>query len=135
ITRDSKQAEGGTGALLYSYDVTPETVRALALPRALNLAGMRSVHLWVKCSAATAIAFSLVEQSGASYQTAFCCPKSAWQEVSLNLDELAPDDPSKDPDGKLDLDQVQALSLADLGQFFAAVTPGVAGARVMRVDE
>lgn len=135
ITTESGQAKAGKGALRYSYEIAPGTARLLALPRALDLSGMKSVHLWVKTSVATALVFGLNEAADISYQAVFTCPANTWQEVAFNLDELAPDTPGKDANGKLDLDQVQAIHVADIGNLLVNVVPTLKGARTIVMDD
>ena len=123
VTRDAGEQAGLSGAILYRYDLTPGVVRALARATPTDLTDRRSLRFWVKCSTATALSIGLAAQNGASYQTGFYVPKGAWQEVRLNLDELAAER-GKDPGGKLDLAHVQAITLADLGPVYAAFAPG-----------
>src|SRR5206468_876177 len=113
------------------YDITPKTIRVLALQKPMDLTGMKSLRLWVKCSQATAVVIGLGEAGGASYQTAAHCPAGAWQEVALNLDEFALDDPAKDANGKLDLDQITSLTVFDIGGFAALFLPDLKGSRTM----
>src|SRR5205085_520129 len=77
----------------------------------------------------------LNEAGGASYQAAAHCPAGAWQEVVLNLDEFALDDPAKDTNGKLDLDQVASLTIFDIGGFVAMFLPDLKGSRTMLLDD
>lgn len=132
---ESRVAITGDQALSYSYAITPKTVRVLALARALNLAGMRAVRFRVKTDKPTALVFGLSEAGNITYQTGFYCPAGSWQEVAFNLDELALDNPGKDAGNKLDLDRVQALHLADLGNLLVSLVPTLAGARTLMLDD
>jgi len=135
ITRDAQHVKVGKGALVYSYEVTPAAIRALSIQRPKDLTGMKSLHFWVKCTSATAVMVGLNETGGASYQTSVYCPAGAWQEVALNLDELALDDPSKGRNGALDLDQVESFHLVDLGGFLVRMIPDIKGPRLMWIDD
>ena len=135
ITREAGAVKAGKGALSYTYDITPKTVRVLALPKPMDLTGMKSLRLWVKCSQATAVVIGLAETGGASYQTAVHCPAGAWQEIAVNLNELTVDDPAKDANGKLDLDQVGSFTIFDIGGFLAMFLPDMKGTRTMTLDE
>jgi hypothetical protein len=135
VVREAGAAKAGKGALSYTYDITPKTVRVLALQKPADLSGMKSLRFWVKCSEATAVVFGLGEASGASYQASAHCAAGAWQEVAVNLDELVVDDPAKDPNGKLDLDQVVSVTIFDIGGFLAMFLPDMKGTRTMTLDD
>jgi hypothetical protein len=135
ITKDPKLVKSGKGSLAFQYEVTPGTIRMLGLNQPLDLTGMKSVHLWVKCSHETALIMALTETGGASYQTSITCTAGTWQEVQVNLDEFVLDDRSKDPNGKLDLDQIGSLQLFDIGGFVATFLPDVKGSRTLWVDD
>ena len=135
ITRDAGSVKSGKGALSYTYDITPKTVRVLALQKPMDLTGMKSLRLWVKTSQATAVVIGLADASGASYQTSAHCAAGKWQEIAVNLDELIVDDPAKDPNGKLDLDQVGSLTIFDIGGFLALFLPDMKGTRTIALDD
>jgi hypothetical protein len=135
ITREAGQAKAGAGALSYAYEVAPKTMRVLALQRELDLTGMKSLRLWVKCSRTTGIVVSLAEKGGASYQASVYCAEGKWQEVAVNLDELAPDEPGKDANGTLDLAEIASLQVFDVGGFLATFLPELKGARTLWLDD
>lgn len=135
IAREAGAAKSGKGALSYSFEVAPGAIGVLALQRAMDLTGMKSMRLWVKCSHATAVIVGVTETSGASYQAAASCAAGVWQEVAVNLDELTPDDPAKDPNGKLDLDEVGSITVFDIGGFVATFLPDLKGPRSMSLDD
>jgi len=135
ITHEAASVKAGKGALSWSYEITPKTVRVLALQRPLDLTGMKSLRLWVKCSRATSVIIGVGDPSGASYQANAHCPAGAWQEIAVNLDELTVDEPAKDPNGKLDLDQVSSITIFDIGGFIAMFLPDMKGSRTMMIDD
>ncbi|HEV3027515.1 MAG TPA: hypothetical protein VG457_08070, partial [Planctomycetota bacterium] len=135
ITHEAAEVKAGKGSLSYSYEVTPDTIRMLGLPRPLDLTGMKSLHLWVKCSHATALVIALTESGGGSYQTSVNCNAGKWQEVAVNLDEFVLDDPSKDPNGKLDLDEIGSIQVIDAGGFLVKFLPELKGARKIWLDD
>src|SRR5262245_45897107 len=135
ITHEKASVKSGKGSLSYTYEITPKIIRVLALQRPMDLTGMKSLHLWVKCSQATSIIVGLAEASGASYQANAHCPAGAWQEVAVNLDELTVDEPAKDPNGKLDLDQIASITILDIAGFVAMFLPDVKGSRTMMLDD
>jgi hypothetical protein len=135
ITHEAALVKSGKGALSYTYDITPKTVRVLALQKPLDLTGMKSLRFWVKCSHATAVVVGLNETGGASYQAVAHCPAGRWQEVAINLGELLLDDPAKDSNGKLDLDQISSFTIFDIGGFLALFLPDMKGTRTMALDD
>jgi hypothetical protein len=135
ITREAGLVKSGKGSLSYAYEVAPKTIRLLALQRPLDLTGMKSLRLWVKCSHTTAVVIGLGEASGANYQTAAHCAAGVWQEIAVNLDELTIDEPAKDPNGKLDLDQIGSITIFDIGGFVATFLPDVKGSRTLWLDD
>jgi hypothetical protein len=135
VTNDAQQVKAGKGALFYSYELTPKTMRLLGLQRELNLTGMKSVRFYVKCSATTAVLFGIHEKGGADYHASIYCPGNAWQEVVVNLDELTLGGDSKDSNGKLDLDQIESLLVTDVGGFLVNLLPEIKGSRVMWLDD
>lgn len=135
IAHEAASVKSGKGALQYEYSIASDMIPILALPRALDLTGMKSLRFWVKCSNATAIVVGLNEAGGASYQAAAHCTAGAWQEIAINLDELVVDDPAKDANGKLDLDQVASISLIDLSGFLVSFLPELKGPRKLWLDD
>ena len=135
LTRDAQHVKAGRGALSYAYEVSPGAMRALTIQRPKDFTGMKSLHFWVKCTSATALLVSLNETGGASYQATVYCPMGTWQEVALNLDEFVPDDPSKDKNGRLDLDEIESFHLIDLGCFLVRMLPDIKGPRLLWLDD
>ncbi|HEX7899629.1 MAG TPA: carbohydrate binding domain-containing protein [Planctomycetota bacterium] len=128
-------AKAGKGALAYTHEVTAGVIRVLGRQGEIDLSGMKSLRFWVKSSAATAVVVSLTERNGAGYQAAFSVGTGAWQEVAVNLDEFAADDPAKDDNGKLDLDQIASFHLFDFAGFLAALVPDTKGTRTLGLDD
>lgn len=131
----AKDAKAGQGCLAYTHDVTGGTVRVLARQGEMDLTGMKSMRFWIKSSAATAVVASLTERDGAGYQAPFSLAAGVWQEVAINLDEFAADDPAKDDNGKLDLDQIASFSLFDFAGFLALLVPDTKGTRTLWLDD
>lgn len=135
VTREAGKVKAGKGSLAYTYEVTPGKMRVLGHPTAPDLTGMKSLRAWVKSSHATAVVFNLTENGGASYQASLLCAAGAWQEVAVNLDEFTLDDPSKDTNGKLDLDQVGSIQVLDIGCFLVSFLPDLKGSRTIWLDD
>ncbi len=116
-------AHSGVGALKFAYKVEKGESGVLLLPTPNGgLAKAMSFHFWVKADANIPVIFSLVEKSGARYNTMFTSPKDKWQEVSLSVDDFVlstgKDDP-KDGNGKLDVEEIEHIGFADFAQFLA----------------
>jgi hypothetical protein len=120
ITRQNSY--NGQGALKLDYDVQRGSLCAvvLASPGAA-LAKARAFRFWVDADYGTTLAVILQEKDGARYVSPFYAPKGAWQKVELAVSDFAilegPGNPP-DADGKLSMDKVAAVALADAGQIF-----------------
>ena len=122
VTGDAAQVKEGKAALRYDYPVAKGKVSFLAhgVPDG-GLAGMKSIRLWLRADYPSAVILSLQEKEGGRYNAGFSLPANEWQRIELTLDDFylsdGPDDP-KDPEGKLDLEKVDGLGIADLSQIF-----------------
>lgn len=133
--RDGQNTRLGRGALSYVYDLNPAALRVLSLQRPKDFTGTESLRFWLKSACATSFTASLVETGGAVYQAPFYSPAGTWQEIVLNLDELLPDDASKDRNGKLDLDEIESIRLQDAGCFLVRLLPDLKGPRLLWLDD
>jgi len=93
-----------------------------------TLAGMTHLQFRVKSDIDTMLAVMLSEtKPGGDYIAIIWSPKDQWQQIDLTPADFTlndgPKDP-KDPNGRLDVDQVQGVAIFDAGQFFK---PGAAG--------
>jgi hypothetical protein len=130
---DAEHLKVGTGSLKVDYTVGPNQMAAAVLPIAEGAAAkMASIHFWVRPDANAPLLLTLVEKGGAEYNCPFTAAKGKWQEVALsssdfllNVDAGRP----ADPDGKLDMDQINAVSLVDMEQFLGqnATVAGILG--------
>ena len=123
VTHDPAEVRGGKGALKFTYNIAKGELNILALPTPDGkLARMKSLKCWLKADHSTTLAFAVQENGGGRYVAAFSVPGGAWQEVVLAPGDfvLSEDkDAPKDPDGKLDLDQVMGIAVVDLAQMAA----------------
>jgi hypothetical protein len=87
-----------------------------------EMAQVKSFSFWIKTDYTAPIVLVLQEQNGGRYNYVFSAPKDVWQRVVVEPSEFMlsqdADDP-KDPDNKLDVEQVEAFALADMSQIFA----------------
>ena len=127
LTSEAARVKTGKAALALDYTIVPKQFGAAVLPVIDgSLARMKSLRFWLKTDSATPVAVILSEKKpgGGNYAAAVWSPKDTWQQIELTPDDFAlnegPNDP-KDPDGKLDLDQIEGVGILDLGQLFAAL--------------
>lgn len=117
----------GKPSLAIDYEIGPKKFAAAVLPlEAGSLAAMDQVHFWVKTDYPTSVALILREKDGGNYSAPAWSPGGVWQEVRLELRDFTLGDKATDPpdpDGKLDVDQLQGVGLADIGQLFGAAPP------------
>jgi hypothetical protein len=150
FTPDAAHVKTGRSALALDYKVEPRQFAAAVLPVGEgSLAGMKSMRFRLKTDSATPVAVLLSEKKpgGGNYVSILWSPRDTWQKIELTPDDFAlsdgPNDP-KDPDGKLDLDQVEGVGIADLAPLFSAmpenpelpiVVEKRSGAHTLFVDE
>jgi hypothetical protein len=133
IVKDPGAAHGGTGTLAFTYEIKPGQIAAAVLPATPALARMESLRFWLKIDrqAPVGVLFSERKPGGGNYTAVVWAPANGWQLVELTPTDFVlaegPDDP-KDPDGKLDLDQLQGIGIFDLSGFFRAPNGQAAGA-------
>lgn len=122
VTHEADSVKGGKGALKFNYSVTKGDLNALVLPTPDGaLAKAKSLTFSMKAFVAMPVVVVLSEKGGGRYVAAFTLPAGQWQAVALSPADFAlgtgKDDP-KDPDGKLDMDAVETIAVADLSQLF-----------------
>lgn len=136
VTAEGAEAGNGKSALAFTYHVGDKAgaepkgdnpngfpVDALLRPTPNGeLAKMRSLHFRVRADDDVPLVLALSEKGGGRYVTLFWLPKDAWQPITLAPDDFwlsdDKDDP-KDPNGKLDLDQVENIGLVSVWSFLA----------------
>lgn len=123
VTHDAANVKSGKAALQLDYSIKKGELAALLLatPDGM-LTKAKSFRFAIKSDTGCVLAAILQEQGGGRYIAMFTVPSGIWQQVELApsdfvLSEDGNDPP--DPDGKLDLDKVEAFGLADVGQIFA----------------
>jgi len=150
LTPDAARSKSGKPALAFDYKLAPNQFVAAVLPVQVgSLARMTQLTFWLKADSSTAVAVILSEKKpdGGNYNAIVWSPKDTWQQIALTPEDFGPsegpNDP-KDPDGKLDLDQIEGVGIIDLGQMFVNLSgkPEVPiavdaspGAHTLYVDE
>ncbi|MDP8981183.1 MAG: hypothetical protein M3O35_11390 [Acidobacteriota bacterium] len=115
-------AEGKSG-LAFKYVLGAKKFSAAVLPASGALDHMQRIRFRVKADHDTAVAVLLSEHKpgGGDYSAWFWASANQWQQIELSPGDFAvndgPNDPV-DPDGKLDLDQVEGVGILDLAHFF-----------------
>jgi hypothetical protein len=109
------------------------------------LAKAKSISFWVKADRATPFAFTLQEKDGGRFSTVFAVQKDTWQRVEISTADLILDtgkDAPKVAIGRLDMDQVEGVALADMAQIFIQGDPAFAtalgiteGKRTLNMDD
>ena len=112
-----------TGALRLNYGVNKGEINALILPTPLgSLKTAKSIKLSVRADATTVLAIALQEEEGGRYVATFQVPKDKWQPIELSTGDFAlamEADAPKDPNGRLDMDLISGIFVADIAQLFA----------------
>ena len=129
LTADAEHVREGTSALEFKYTQrTFEQVGQGSVPGALvvpidgGLVGVKTVHFSIKVARQSAFVVSLHETTEAAYQTPVWVPANKWMDVDLPVSAFTLDRNQKpDPDGKLDVDQVNSLSFVDAAPYFYAL--------------
>lgn len=128
---EAGRAKSGKGALAFTYSISmqkpadgsPPSFGILARPTPDGvLTKMRSMSFWVRTDHDTPLLMALSEKDGGRYVSIFWSPKDTWQHVTLTpADFWLSDDKNdpKDPDGKLDLDQVDNIGIVSVWSFLA----------------
>jgi len=142
VTHEPGQTHSGNSALAFTYEVKRGQSSVAVMPAPSSLARMQHMRFWVKTDRDTSVAVLLSETQpgGGNYTAWFWSPANAWQPIDLTPGDFVlsdgPQDP-KDADGKLDLDQLQAVGVLDLASFFPAPPSpsGQAEPRTMWIDD
>jgi len=139
VTHQPGEAHSGTSALAFTYEVKRGQTSVAVMPAPPSLARMQQLRFWVKTDHDTPVAVLLSETQpgGGNYTAWFWSPANAWRQIDLTPADFVlsdgPQDP-KDADGKLDLDQLQAVGILDLSSFFPAQAVQ-AGPRTIWIDD
>lgn len=126
----------GKPSLAFDYEIGPGKLGLAMLPLAATglapdgLATLDQIHFWVKTEFPTSVAIVLSEKQGGNYNAMVWSPGNVWQEVRVEPRDFTLADKTTDrpdPDGKLDLDQIQGIGVTDLGQIFGGGKEASAG--------
>jgi hypothetical protein len=124
VTRDAADMREGKPSLAFDYEIGQRKFAAAVLPvEPAALTGMDQIHFWVRTDFPTSVVVTLSEKGGGNYTALVWSPGNIWQEVRIeprdfSLGDRLNDPP--DPDGKLDVEQVQGIGVTDLAQMFGS---------------
>jgi hypothetical protein len=135
------------GGVEFKYELGKKQFAAAVLPANDSLASMKSLRFRAKTDHDTTVGVLLSERKpgGGNYSATFWSPAGVWQQIELTPRDFelsdGPNDP-KDPDGKLDLDQVEGIGIVDLAILFEnaaerdkiVVTKATPGAHTILID-
>lgn len=122
VTHNAGYVKAGKGALEFEYQIAPKQIAVAIFPLFdVSLGAMKALRFWLKTDSATPVAVLLSERKpGGDYTAVVWSPKDTWQQIELRTEQFAlnegANDP-KDPNGKLDLDEIQAIGILDLSQY------------------
>ena len=123
VTRDAADIREGKPSLAFDYEIGQHKFAVAVLPvQPAALTAMDQVHFWVKTDFPTSVVVTLNEKGGGNYTAVAWSPGSIWQEVKLEPRDFALGEQRNeppDPDGKLDVEQIQGIGVTDLSQLFA----------------
>ncbi len=132
-TNEAGKVKNGKSALAFNYRIEngggaaePGQPPIDALVRSVpdgQLAKARALSFWARTDANTPLALTLTEKNGGGrYMALIWLAKNQWQHVVVTMEDFyltdGKDDP-KDPDGKLDMDQVESVTLLSLYSYMA----------------
>lgn len=132
-TNESSKVKSGKSALAFNYRIDnggaaadPGQLPLDALVRSVpdgQLAKARALSFWARTDANTPLALTLTEKNGGGhYMAVIFLAKNQWQHVVVTAEDFyltdGKDDP-KDPDGKLDMDQIESVTLLNLYSYLA----------------
>jgi hypothetical protein len=123
LTTEAASVKEGKSALRFDYAVTKGEFNLMLTQVPIgSLEKAKSFSFWVKSDYAAPLVLMVQEKEGGRYLALFTAPANRWQPVELSVSDFSltegADDP-KDPNNRLDMDQVEGIALADLSQFFA----------------
>jgi hypothetical protein len=122
-TTESVDVKEGKSALAFDYKVEKGSMGVLILPTpGGEMAKARTIRFWIKADYNTPVVVALQEKEAGRYLSMFTAPVGKWQQVELSPGDFYLSDDAndpKDPDNKLDLDQVESIAVLDVAQMFA----------------
>lgn len=122
---DSEYKAEGEFSLRLHYEVPPgKLIGILTAPKGPDLADMRRLRLWLMSEVACSVIISLNEQDGSNYNHMLDVqPGGQLQPFDLELAAFRLGQDSRDENGRLDLDQLKELVIADVSVLTGKTVP------------
>ncbi len=115
LSDDSSGAAGNKKSLQVDYTPLPKTIAGV-LHAAQGLTG-QGVRLRVKTATAAMLVLGLAERDGSNYMHVIQTEGGKWQLVDIRFDAFTLSSDSSDENGKLDVDQIGTIIVADAAGF------------------
>jgi len=122
ITHEPANVRTGRGALQLSWMPSSGRLAILTVSPVCLESRARSLVLSVKLEQPSPLMYGVEESDGSSYQGYMYTPGGRWHDLAVDLDELMLSESSTDENGRLDVDEVCGIMVADLSNL-----PGEAG--------
>ena len=120
-TQEPENVKNGEGALQLEYQIAQgEKAVAIVLLADKSFATLQTVQFWAKADYDTTLNIVLSEAKGGRFEALCFVPAKKWQKIVFTpKDFMLATDPNapQDANGKLDLDKLETLAIADYRQF------------------
>ena len=114
ITHEAANVRSGEGALEFSWQATEGRLAILTVTPIALQERPRSLQLSIKLEGPSPVMYGVCEADGSCYQGYLYSPGSVWHDVRVDLDELMLSEASEDEDGRLDVDEINTIMVADV---------------------
>jgi len=118
--KNAAHVQEGVASLQFSFTAHPavegEMPALMAVPLQ-GLPGAKCLHVAIQTSVAGPCIFVLQEQDESNYMNFTYLTANDWHELDLPLADFRLDEKSTDENGKLDVEQIKMLGIADPGVF------------------
>lgn len=114
ITNEPANVRSGRGALELEWEATEGRLAMVTAAPLVTDDRPRSLRLSVKVEGRSPVMYGVREADGSSYQGYLYSPGGTWHDLAVDLDELMLSEGSEDENGRLDVREINAISVADL---------------------
>ena len=121
VTTDKDCVFAGASSLQFDYTQRDpatgpagDTPGIVGVELAQAFPELKAISLGVSTSTSVPLVCVLREKEGGAYMCPFFSNAGQWNEAVLSLDDFAPEEHSKDANGKLDADQIVGIAVMDM---------------------
>ncbi len=114
ITRETANVRSGKGALEFSWQATEGRLAILTVTPIALQERPRSLRLSIKLEGPSPVMYGVCEADGSCYQGYLYSPGGVWHDMEVDLDELMLSEATQDEDGRLDVDEINGIMVADV---------------------